>query len=170
MKKEQDTKKKNPKKGKIPKGLGMASPRKIHSLACKILYDGLSDHTRKRTNKLSRRNLDREAPVYGWGRKGEIKPDVAYFTSITRVSDIEASYEAPIFEIEVVRRHGEKKSLNNIKDVLEKVTSIQEAFLFNYETKEWTRYTPENHKGEETDYSSIFEIHLNTLIEKYPYD
>ena len=170
MKKEQDTKKKNPKKGKIPKGLGMASPKEFHSLACKILYDGLSDHTRKRTNKLSRRNLDREAPVYGWGRKGEIKPDVAYFTSITMVSDIEASYEAPIFEIEVVRRHGEKKSLNNIKDVLEKVTSIQEAFLYNYETKEWTRYTPENHKGEETDYSSIFEIHLNTLIEKYPYD
>ena len=67
MKKEQDTKKKNPKKGKIPKELGMASPKEFHSLACKILYDGLSDHTRKRTNKLSRRNLDREAPVYGWG-------------------------------------------------------------------------------------------------------
>ena len=32
MKKEQDTKKKNPKKGKIPKGLGMASPRKMEIL------------------------------------------------------------------------------------------------------------------------------------------
>ncbi len=164
MKKEKDT------KGKTPKGLGMPSPGMIHSIACKILYDGLSDHTRKRTNKLSRRNLDREAPVYKWGEKGEIKPDVSYFSSIRRISDINASYKSPIFEIEVVKKHGKNKSLNNIKKVLKEVTSIQEAFLYNYETKEWTRYTPGKQEGEETDYSSTFEIHLNTLIEKYPYD
>ncbi len=64
MKKGKDT------KGKTSKGLGMASPREIHCLACKILYDGLSDHTRKRTNKLSRRNLDREVPIYPMGEKG----------------------------------------------------------------------------------------------------
>ncbi len=157
-------------KDKIPMGLGMASPAMIHSLACKVLYDGLSDHTRKRTNKLSRKNLDREAPVYNWGSKGEIKPDVAYFSSIRRVSDINAIYRAPIFEIEVVRKHGKKSSLKNIIEVLKKVESIQEAFLYNYETKDWTRYTKEDLKGEKTDYSSTFEIHLNTLIERYPYD
>ncbi len=95
---------------------------------------------------------------------------MAYFTSITRVSDIKAHYEDPIFEIEVVDKHGKKHSLDNIDIILNKVASIQEAFLYNYETKGWTRYTPGNRKGEKTDYSSTFEIHLNTLIEEYPYD
>ena len=160
--------------GKTPKGLGMPTAKMIHSFFCKIFYDRLSDITMKETNKLSRMNLDREAPVYRWGMKGEVKPDVAYFTSIERIEDsIDAAYKDPLFEIEVVDNHGKKGSYNNIKKVFKEVTSMKEAFLYNYETKEWTRYTPSKDtepKSAETDYSSIFKVHLNTLLTNQPHD
>ena len=153
--------------GKTPKGLGMPTAKMIHSFFCKIFYDRLSDITMKETNKLSRMNLDREAPVYLWGKKGEIKPDVAYFTSIERINQIEASYSKPIFEIEVVDNHGKRGSYDNIKEVLKNVVSMKEAFLYNYETNKWTRYTPSEGPepdSKETDYSSVFRIHLDTLL------
>ena len=149
--------------GKSPKGLGMPTAKMIHSFFCKTIYDGLSDITMKETNKLSRMNLDREAPVYLWGKRGEIKPDVAYFTSIERINQIEASYSKPIFEIEVVNKHGKKGSVENIHKVLNNVESMQEAFLYNYETKRWTRYTRTS-APEATDFSSVFKIHLVTLL------
>ena len=153
--------------GKSPKGLGMPTAKMIHSFFCKTIYDELSDITMKETNKLRRMNLDREAPVYLWGKRGEIKPDVAYFTSIERINQIEASYSKPIFEIEVVDNHGKRGSYDNIKEVLKNVVSMKEAFLYNYETKKWTRYTPSEGPepdSKETDYSSVFRIHLDTLL------
>ena len=160
--------------GKSPKGLGMPTAKMIHSFFCKTIYDGLSDITMKETNKLSRTNLDREAPVYLWGKKGEVKPDVAYFTSIERIKDTtDAFYSYPLFEVEVVDNHGQRGSYNNIKEVLKNVYSMKEAFLYNYETKKWTRYTPSEDtepQRAETDYSRIFKVHLNTLLTNQPHD
>ena len=117
--------------GKTPKGLGMPTAKMIHSFFCKTIYDGLSDITMKETNKLSRMNLDREAPVYLWGKKGEVKPDVAYFTSIERIKDTtDAFYSYPLFEVEVVDNHGQRGSYNNIKEVLKNVDSLKSAETF----------------------------------------
>ena len=154
---------------KPPKGLGMAAAVKPHAWICKRLYDKLSDLTMKKTNKLCRENLDREAPVYRWGLDGEIIPDIAYFTIITKDEKSEPIYTDAIFEIEVVCNHGKKHSLDNIKEVLKNVKSMKEAFLYNYQTKKWMRYTPSDapqFKGEESDYSNIFEVHLNSLLTK----
>ncbi len=155
------TKPRNPQKG-----LGGA-PREPHSWVCKRLYDKLSAITLEKTNSLKLDNLDREAPVYRWGIGGEIKPDIAYFTSIKKSSDRNVSYTKAIFEIEVVDNHGKNHSIENIHKVFKTVKSMREAFLYNYQTKKWTRYFPTDgiEPGKEaTDYSSVFNVHLGTLL------
>ncbi len=153
-------------RGRKPNGLGMSTPAEPHSWVCKRLYDGLSIITREK-NKLEISNLDREAPVYRWEKVGEIKPDIAYFSSVEKASLMDVSYTKPIFEIEVVNNHGKKPSFENIKIVLQNVESMQEAFLYNYQTQKWTRYTPSGElepNKEESDYSSVFKVHLDALL------
>ena len=148
-----------------PKGLGMAQPPAVHQNICRQLIEGL---TKKLKTKFSR-NVSYETAIDKFVNKDEIAPDVVFFkdTYYPKGSK-KLKSENPIFLIEVVKSDGVGPSSENIERAFRRCPSLREAFLYNYETDCWMRYsrasTMEIFDTKETDYSQVFKMYLGSLL------
>lgn len=145
------------------RGLGMPLPCDNHQDIIYFLFKNLEKNLPKRARPFLRQNRTAD-DVKG---KNEIVPDISLFKKM--YFDKEKScwqYSDIVLNIEVVNNNGTKYSKESIEKLFKRCDSLQEAFLYNYESHIWVCYSRLNDfEPEESDYSRLLRLHLNDLAQ-----
>ncbi len=144
------------------KGLGMGVAPHLHQLCANLIMYGLMN----RVPKHLRLNFLPDSTVKEDLKEGEkrIRPDISYYTKASyRKGD--CNHSNLLFVVEVVNVNGVGYSTRRIKELFHREPSLQEAFLYNYEEKKWTRFLRENGKvdDKEDPYSFTFGFCMSSI-------
>ncbi|MCQ2217861.1 MAG: hypothetical protein MJZ33_05180 [Paludibacteraceae bacterium] len=139
-------------------GLGMAynnhfTHQKIQSIICKNYLRKYDDE-----NILIETKLSDDRP--------RICPDISIWGDAHMYEDIDP--ENPLLTIEITHtRKNDRYSEGVIRSSFVRYPSIQEAFVYNFETNVWTRFSRADDgviKEEGKDQSRVLECFLHTLL------
>ncbi len=96
-----------------------------------------------------------------------ITPDVSIWEKIERKGSITIT-KNPLLIIEITHNtRNDRYSEKNIYAVFKYFPSVQESFIYNYETNAWTRYRRVEscvEKETDKDYSRVLGCYLHTLL------
>ena len=143
------------------RGLGMGACPQKHQMCvgviCNRLIDKLS--AKYRINFL----IDSTVTEVEW-KEGErkVRPDISFYAEVNVTKD-KVKHSNLLFVIEIVRCGDEGYSTDRIKELLHKSKTLREAFLYNYETNEWFRFSKEAEDGVVDDYSAVFGFALRPI-------
>lgn len=145
------------------KGLGTPLSCDQHQDIVDFLYGNLKLKLKKNALPFLRQNRTADS-IKG---KCEIVPDICLFSKMDFDKDRNCwRYDDIVMCIEVVRNHSVDHSVESIEKIFSLCTSLKEAFLYNYESRIWIRYTRQDDgkaTPEESDFSEIFNMHLDKL-------
>lgn len=144
------------------KGLGMPLPYDNHQDVVDFLYGNLRLKLKKSARPFLKQNRTADS-VKG---KGEVVPDISLFSKMDFDKERGCwQYSDIVMSIEVVRNYGVDHSVESIEKLFKRCDTLREAFLYNYESKTWTRYSRQEDGNmalpEESDFSEIFNLHLD---------
>lgn len=108
--------------------------------------------------------VDREVVVL---QKDERVPDVVVWVSGDGETEYDRTASLPMMTVEVVHSDGGADySTESIKDTLMRCRSLREAFLYNYSTRQWTRFwrngSSVEHE-EDDDFSQTYGIWMSEM-------
>ncbi len=138
----------------------------LHAWYSKIIYNklkiGISEG-----NNLSTDLLYTDAAVYS-DSTGTLRPDIAYFKSVDKPENGNyPTFKYALWVVEVVGEEGLENAQQKMEDILKKVVTIGEAFLYEPKTKKWTRYSRKKDNSfiiEEKTYSKFFKKYMGTIV------
>ncbi len=145
------------------RGLGMPLPCDNHQDVIDFLYGNLWNRLDKKTRPFLKQNRTADE-VKG---KNEVVPDISLFSRMNYDEEKNCwQYTGLILNIEVVRDGGAAYSEKSIEKLFRRCDTLKEAFLYNYESHIWSRYTRQG-DGEiivdVSDFSRLLRLHLNNL-------
>ena len=107
------------------------------------------------------------APVYS-DENGTLRSDVTYFNDVVIPENGGSpSFEYAIWTIVIVGEEGLEAARQKMDDILKKVVTIEESFLFDPSTKKWMRFTREGNDSifvEEKYYSMLLNLPMEALL------
>ncbi len=144
------------------KGLGMGVAPHQHQLCANLIMFGLM----KRVPKHLRLNFLPDSTVKEDLKEGEkrIRPDISYYKGACYTKG-DCNHSDLLFVVEVVGVNGVGYSTRRIKELFQREKTMQEAFLYNYEEKRWTRFLRENGKVDDKEeaYSVTFGFSMSSI-------
>lgn len=119
--------------------------------------------------KRRQRKLVQNMEVLQRGPDEERIPDLSYWDVVKKRTDGEIEYSKLLLTIEITHTAAnDEYSHKSIAEVFQKVSTIKESFIYNYELDRWTRFTPAKNRKpieeEGVSYSEVIGMDLNELL------
>ena len=138
----------------------------VHAWYSKRIYDKLSSEILN--NKDFKKDLlFTNAPVYS-DSTGTLRTDIATFKYVLKPEDGNCpTFKYALWTVSIVGEKGLENAQKKMDDILKKVVTINEAFLFDPATKKWIRYTRQEDDSvivEEKSYSRYLQKYMGSLI------
>ncbi len=138
----------------------------VHAWYSKRIYDKLSSEILN--NKDFKKDLlFTNAPVYS-DSTGTLRTDIATFKYVLKPEDGNCpTFKYALWTVSIVGEEGLADAQQKMDDILKKVVTINEAFLFDPTTKKWMRYTRQENDSvivEEKSYSRYLQKYMGSLI------
>ena len=138
----------------------------FHAYYSKIIYDKLKIEISENKNF----NVDllyTDVAVYS-DSKGTLSPNIAYFKSVEKPKEGNYhTFKYALWVIEIVSEEGLEIAQQKMDNILKKVVTIEEAFLYDPNTKKWMRYTRKKNNRfiiEEKSYSRFFKKYMGAFV------
>ena len=138
----------------------------VHAWYSKRIYDKLSSEIFN--NKDFKKDLlFSNAPVYS-DSTGTLRTDIATFKYVLKPEDGNCpTFKYALWTVSIVGEEGLADAQKKMDDILKKVVTINEAFLFDPMTKKWMRYTRQENDSvivEEKSYSRYLQKYMGSLL------
>ena len=138
----------------------------VHAWYSKRIYDKLSSEILN--NKDFKKDLlFTNAPVYS-DSTGTLRTNIATFKYVLKPEDGNCpTFKYALWAVSIVGEEGLADAQQKMDDILKKVVTINEAFLFDPTTKKWMRYTRQEDDSvivEGKSYSRYLQKYLGSLL------
>ena len=138
----------------------------VHAWYSKRIYDKLSSEILNNKD-FKKELLFTNAPVYS-DSTGTLRTDIATFKYVLKPEDGNCpTFKYALWAVSIVGEEGLKNAQKKMDDILKKVVTINEAFLFDPMTKKWMRYTRQEDDSvivEEKSYSRYLQKYMGSLL------
>ena len=138
----------------------------FHAYYSRIIYDKLKTEISE-DNDFNTDLLFRDVAVYS-DSKGTLSPNIAYFKSVEKPKEGNyPTFKYALWVIEIVSEEGLEIAQQKMDNILKKVVTIEEAFLYDPNTKKWMRYTRKKNNRfiiEEKSYSRFFKKYMGAFV------
>ncbi len=109
------------------------------------------------------------APVYS-DDNGTLRSDIVYFKSVDKPKEGNCpTFKYALWVAEIVGEEGLEIAQQKIDNILKKVVTIEEAFLYDPKTKKWMRYSRKKDNSvmiEEKSYSRYFCKYMGIILQR----
>lgn len=146
-------------------GLGMPANTPQHQIIVSTIKTNFVLRCKKR-----RRKLIVQLEALQRGVKEERIPDLSYWDVVKLNSSGEVECSDLLMTIEITHTAAnDEYSRQSIAEVFQKVLTVKESFIYNYELCQWTRFTPSKSRKpieeEGVSFSEVIGMDLNEFLE-----